>query len=102
MVSCAGAKGLMQVMPYEEKSERIDHVFDPRENIFAGTRMLRTKANHWNGDIVRTIASYHAGTGAVTKYGGIPPYETTRMYVGMVMRRYEQYRAVAGDGAQDR
>ena len=45
------------------------------------------------------IAAYHAGPGAVEKYGGIPPYETTRQYVGMVMRRYEQYRTVAGDGA---
>ena len=105
VVSCAGAKGLMQVMPYEEKSEHIEHVFDPRENILAGTRMLRTKANHWNGDIIRTIASYHAGTGAVTRYGGIPPYETTQKYVQWVMKRYEQNRqrelaraAVEGSG----
>jgi soluble lytic murein transglycosylase-like protein len=93
VVSCAGARGLMQVMPYEEKSERIDHVFDPRENILAGTRMLRSKANHWNGDLVLTIASYHAGVGAVTKYHGVPPYETTQQYVKMVLKQYERYKA---------
>ena len=93
VVSCAGAKGLMQVMPYEEKSEQIEHVFDPRENILAGTRMLRRKANHWNGDLEKTIASYHAGTGAVTKYGGVPPYATTQKYVKWVVDRYEKYKS---------
>ena len=93
VVSCAGAKGLMQVMPYEEKSEHIDHVFDPRENILAGTRMLRTKANHWNGDLKLTIASYHAGVGAVTKYKGIPPYATTQQYVQWVVKAYDRYRS---------
>jgi hypothetical protein len=113
VVSCAGAKGLMQVMPYEEKSERIDHVFDPRENILAGTRMLRSRANHfnaetpwapteieidrrsWPADLVLTIASYHAGVGAVTKYRGVPPYETTQQYVRMVLKQYERYKARA-------
>jgi len=92
VVSCAGAKGLMQVMPYEEKSEHIEHVFDPWQNILAGTRMLRSKANHWNGDLVKTIASYHAGVGAVTKYHGVPPYETTQQYVKSVLKWYEKYK----------
>ena len=92
VVSCAGARGLMQVMPYEVKSERIQHVFDPRENILAGTRMLRTKANRWNGDLELTIAAYHAGSGAVAKYHGIPPYATTQQYVKWVVKRYQQYK----------
>ena len=92
VVSCAGAKGLMQVMPYEEVSEHIVHVFDPRENILAGTRMLRRKANHWNGNLELTIASYHAGTGAVTRYKGVPPYATTQQYVQWVLKQYDRYR----------
>ena len=99
VVSCAGAKGLMQVMPYEEKSEHIDHVFDPRQNILAGTRMLRRKANHWNGDLKLTVASYHAGVGAVTKYHGIPPYATTQQYVQWVVKQYEKYRRLEGRDA---
>jgi hypothetical protein len=43
-------------------------------------------------EIVKVIAGYHAGPGAVEKYGGLPPYETTRAYVNMVLRRYEEYR----------
>ena len=42
------------------------------------------------------IAGYHAGPGAVEKYGGMPPYETTRAYVTMVLRRYERVPARAG------
>ncbi len=104
VVSCAGAKGLMQVMPYEETSQRIDHVFDPRENILAGTRMLRLNANRFQGDLIRTIAAYHAGAGAVAKYGGIPPYQTTQDYVRMVVRAYNRYRerASARTGAVSR
>jgi Transglycosylase SLT domain len=45
---------------------------------------------------VRVVAAYHAGPGAVEKYAGVPPYETTRAYVTAVMRRYEQYRQAAG------
>ena len=93
VVSCAGAKGLMQVMPYEETSQHIDHVFDPRENILAGSRMLRLNANRFHGDLVRTVAAYHAGVGAVEKYGGVPPYQTTQDYVRMVTKAYEKYRA---------
>ena len=36
-----------------------------------------------------------AGPAAVEKYGGLPPYETTRAYVTAVMRRYDRYRQAA-------
>jgi soluble lytic murein transglycosylase-like protein len=91
VVSCAGAKGLMQIMPDEEVTQRIDHVFDPRENILAGSRLLRLNANRFRGDLERTIAAYHAGVGAVEKYGGIPPYQTTQEYVRLVVRAYHRY-----------
>lgn len=102
VVSCAGAKGLMQIMPYEETSQHIDHVFDPRENILAGTRLLRLNANHFKGDLVLTIASYHAGVGAVTKYRGVPPYQTTQDYVRMVVRSYQRYRERASASSGSR
>jgi hypothetical protein len=92
VVSCAGAKGLMQVMPYEITSERIENVFDPWQNIAAATRIFRRNANRWNGDLVKTIASYHAGAGAVKKYGGVPPYATTQFYVKAVLKQYERYK----------
>jgi len=88
VVSRAGAQGLMQLMPSVSKGMGVENVFDPRQNIFGGTRFLRVLANQFAGDLVLTIASYHAGAGAVRKYGGIPPYETTQKYVRWVLSRY--------------
>lgn len=100
VVSCAGARGLMQIMPYEEVSQRIDNVFDPRQNILAGTRLFRLNANRYHGDLIRTIAAYHAGAGAVDKYGGVPPYQTTQQYVQLVTRAFAKYRAREVTGAE--
>jgi soluble lytic murein transglycosylase-like protein len=67
--------------------------FDPRENIFGGTRYLRVLANTFNGDIELTLAGYNAGEGAVMRHGGIPPYPETRDYVSRVLAFYRSYRA---------
>ena len=61
VVSCAAAKGLMQLMPDVQKEQHVEHVFEPRENILGGTRLLRLNANRFKGDLVLTIAAYHAG-----------------------------------------
>lgn len=95
VVSCAGAKGLMQIMPYEETEQQIHDVFDPRDNILGGARLLRLHANKFNGDLVLTIAGHHAGDGAVRKYGGVPPYATTQAYVRAVLRHYQRYKELA-------
>jgi soluble lytic murein transglycosylase-like protein len=88
VVSRVGAQGLMQLMPQVSKGMGVDNPFDPRQNIFGGVRFLRILANQFAGDLVLTVASYHAGAGAVRKYGGIPPYETTQKYVRWVLGRY--------------
>lgn len=102
VVSCAGAKGLMQLMPDTERSQHVEHVFDPRENILGGTRLLRVNANRWRGDLRRSIAAYHAGNGAVAKYHGVPPYQTTQTYVEMVLKQYERYRQTELAAAEPR
>jgi soluble lytic murein transglycosylase-like protein len=100
VVSCAGARGLMQIMPEVEKDQRIPDVWDPRANILGGARLLRVLANRFQGDVVLTIAGYHAGAGAVLKYKGVPPYETTQAYVRAVLRHYQQYKDKAALGAR--
>lgn len=90
VVSCAGAKGLMQIMPDEEISQHMTNVFDPRDNILAGSRLLRLHANRFQGDMVLAVAAHHAGEGAVQKYHGIPPYETTQMYVRAVLKFFQR------------
>src|SRR5256885_14067936 len=96
VVSCAGAKGLMQLMPDVQREQKVDHVFEPRENILGGTRLLRLNANRFKGDLVLTVAAYHAGPGAVEKYHGVPPYETTQKYVQIVLKYYYQFKSRRG------
>jgi hypothetical protein len=105
VVSSAGAQGLMQLMPATAKMMGVSDVWDPRQNIMGGARYLQVLAKRFcrtpaaEGDLVcsleekvKVVAAYHAGPGAVEKYGGMPPYETTRAYVTSVLRRYEDYR----------
>ena len=99
VVSHAGAIGLMQLMPRTATSMGVTDAFDPRQNIFGGTRFLRVLANDFNGDLVLTIAAYNAGKGAVLKYGGLPPYAETRGYVKKVLSYYYAFRAGVGNTA---
>lgn len=91
VVSRSGARGLMQLMPATERDMGVQNVFAAKDNIFGGTRFLRLLANRFDGDMTRTLAGYHAGPGAVEKYGGVPPYETTHQYIDIVMQNYRKY-----------
>jgi len=97
-VSPTGAEGLMQLMPETSLRMQVRDAFDPRENIFGGTRYLRVLANMFNGDLELTIAGYNAGEAAVVRYAGIPPYEETQGYVTHVLTAYRRYRTL-GDNA---
>ena len=97
VVSAMDCKGLMQVHPEVEVDMGVQgDIFDPRTNIMAGTRLLRWLANRLDGDLVLTIAGYHAGLGSLQKFGyTVPPYTYTRQYLKMVLERYYQYKAEA-------
>lgn len=94
VVSGLDCKGLMQIHPAVEIDMGVQgDIFDPRTNIMAGTRLLRHLANRLDGDIVLTIAAYHAGLGSIAKYGySVPPYSYTRQYLKTVLDRYYQYK----------
>ena len=95
VVSAMDCKGLMQVHPDVERDMGVvGDVFDARTNIMTGTRLLRWLANRVDGDLVLTIAGYHAGLGSLAKFGyTVPPYTYTRQYLKMVLERYYQYKA---------
>jgi soluble lytic murein transglycosylase-like protein len=92
VVSAVGARGLMQLMPSVVKDMHVNDVHDPRENIMGGVRLLRILANKYDGDLVLTIAAYHAGAGSVARWGGVPPYATTQLYVKLVLAQYYRYK----------
>jgi soluble lytic murein transglycosylase-like protein len=92
-VSRVGARGLMQIMPGTAEELGDVRALDrrnPRANIFAGVRYLRTMINLFSGDLKLAIAAYNAGPQAVQKYKGIPPYAETRDYVKKVMGQYRK------------
>jgi soluble lytic murein transglycosylase-like protein len=94
VVSSVGARGLMQLMPAVVKDMGVREVHDPRENILGGTRLLRILANRYQGDLVKTIAAYHAGPGSLARYGdNVPPHDKTPQYLRMVLDQYYRFKA---------
>jgi soluble lytic murein transglycosylase-like protein len=94
-VSRKGAQGLMQLMPATAAQYGVSNAFIADQNIRAGTRHLASLLKSYNGDVRLTAAAYNAGEGAVGKYGGVPPYEETRVYVERVGVLHKRYQAGA-------
>ncbi len=90
--SPVGASGLMQINEVTRKHLKLNNVWDPKQNIAAGSRYLRELLNRFHGNTALAIAAYNAGPGAVSKYKGVPPYRETQNYVRKVMRLMKQDR----------
>jgi len=88
-VSPKGAIGVMQLMPSTAKSLAADPA-DVQQNIDAGTRLLRDLLIKYDGDVVKALAAYNSGEGAVDRYRGLPPYRETQNYVNKVIQTYQQ------------
>jgi hypothetical protein len=80
-----GAMGLMQLMPSTAREYKVGNPFDPKANIEAGIKHLKSLIDRFGGVKV-ALAAYNAGEGAVKKFNnGVPPYRETQNYVSRIL-----------------
>lgn len=96
-VSHCGARGLMQLLPSTAGDMGVTELFDPEQNIFAGTQYISRMLKMFNGDERIALAAYNAGPGNVRKWQKrgheIPPFKETQHYVPIVLKYARQYAA---------
>jgi len=78
-------------MPKTARELGVVDPFDPRENIFGGTRYLKKLLTQFDGSLPLALAAYNAGPSKVQARNGMPPIEETRKFVRRVTRYLERY-----------
>lgn len=84
-VSPKRAMGVMQLIPETAARFNVSRPFDAEQNIRGGLAYIRWLQRYFAGDLVRVVAAYNAGEGAVDRHGGVPPYTETVLYVSRVL-----------------
>ncbi|MFH9821372.1 NlpC/P60 family protein [Streptomyces sp. NPDC017230] len=108
--SPVGAQGIAQFMPSTWEAHGIDgngdgkrDAWDPEDAIPSSAKYLCTIAqdvkNVPGNKQSNMLAAYNAGSGAVQKYGGVPPYEETQNYVRSITALANQNKGGGGKTA---
>lgn len=97
-VSRRNARGLMQLLPETAARLGVRNIFDPQENIDAGTRYLSDLLQRYRYDLALTLAAYNAGPERVRQYGRVPPFAETRSYVRRVKEAYDKRKSAPVTG----
>ena len=79
----------MQLMPDTADDIGVHNAFDPRANIFGGSRLLRRYLDEFRS-LKKTLVAYNAGPTWVRKRKGIP--KETKIYIRRVINYYHIYK----------
>ena len=92
-VSPKNARGLMQLLPQTAAQYGVKDIFDPEENVNAGTRYLKELLEKYH-NLTLALAAYNAGPERVDQYGRrVPPYLETMKYVQRIAKSYAKIKA---------
>ena len=97
LVSDRSAQGLMQIIPETAHDLGLANVFDPAENIAAGTRYFRHLLNRFENERI-ALAAYNAGEGKVERCNCVPSIDETEQYIDRVHARASRYRQRVQNG----
>jgi Transglycosylase SLT domain len=93
-ISRKNARGLMQLLPQTAAQFGVKDIFDPEENINAGTRYLHDLLGKYHNNLTLALAAYNAGPERVDQYGHrVPPYLETMKYVQRIANSYAKIKA---------
>jgi soluble lytic murein transglycosylase-like protein len=91
--SAAGAIGLMQVMPGNARALGFspEALWQPADNILAGTRLLAVLLKHYRGDVISSLVAYNARPRE--PLAQLPDNSETPAYVRAVLHAWVAYAA---------
>jgi soluble lytic murein transglycosylase-like protein len=86
-LSARGAQGLMQLMPATADDYDVDDPFDPKQNVEAGAKLLKSLLGRYNNDPSLALGAYNAGATRVDQAAGVPPIPETVDYVSAILEK---------------
>jgi len=94
-ISRKNARGLMQLLPETATRLGVKNIFDPQENIEAGTHYLRELLDRYDNNLILALAAYNAGPQRVGQFKTVPPYRETISYIRRVQQTYKTRKSAA-------
>ena len=90
-ISRRNARGLMQLLPETAARLGVHNIFDPAENIDAGTHYLSDLLALYKNDLALTLAAYNAGPlTRAADIGRVPPYTETQIVCSQSAHRLRE------------
>lgn len=102
VTSCKGAAGLMQLMPETATELGVFDIYDPKENIDAGTRYLSRLLKRYGGSVTHAVAAYNAGAGRIEADAPVTiSFKETRGYINNVLSALVKLESPKPDNAEN-